>query len=129
MKLLAKFLKFLFLGVGLLILLTILMYGYRDIPIDELKAKYAPSPSQFVAVDGMDVHYRDEGIQTNSIPIVLIHGTGASLHTFEDWAKGLASTHRVICMDLPGYGLTGAFPNRDYTVDNYVAFIIDFLES
>ena len=129
MKLLAKFFKFLFLGVGLLILLTILMYGYRDIPIDELKTKYAPAPSQFVVIDGMDVHYRDEGIQTDSIPIVLIHGTGASLHTFEDWSKGLVSTRRVISMDLPGYGLTGAFPNRDYTSDNYVAFIKDFLDA
>ena len=129
MKLLAKFLKFLFLGIGLLVLLTIVMYGYRDIPINELKAKYAPAPSQFVAVDGMEVHYRDQGIRTDSIPIVLIHGTGASLHTFEDWVKGLDTTRRVICMDLPGYGLTGAFPDRDYTGKNYVAFIKDFLDA
>jgi pimeloyl-ACP methyl ester carboxylesterase len=129
MKLAVKFFKFLFLGMGLLVLLTLLMYSYRDIPINQLKEKYAPAPSQFVSVEGMEVHYRDEGIRTDSIPIVLIHGTGASLHTFEDWTKGLASTQRVISMDLPGYGLTGAFPDRDYTANNYVDFIKDFLDA
>jgi pimeloyl-ACP methyl ester carboxylesterase len=41
-------------------------------------------PFSFISIDRMDVHFRDEGHATGSIPIVLIHGTGSSLHTFED---------------------------------------------
>jgi pimeloyl-ACP methyl ester carboxylesterase len=77
----------------------------------------------------MDVHFRDEGDATDSIPIVLIHGTAASLHTFNDWTAQLKQDYRVVRMDLPAYGLTGPFPDRDYSINNYVDFIVDFLDS
>jgi hypothetical protein len=57
-----------------------IFFGHRDIPLNELRAKYTNTAS-FVSVDGMDVHFRDEGNQTDTIPIVLIH---VSLHTFFD---------------------------------------------
>lgn len=129
MKSIAKILKIVFLSSTFLAILIVLLFGYRDIPLEELKAKYAPVPSSFVSVDGMDVHFRDEGNTADSIPIVLIHGTGSSLHTFEDWTVQLKNDYRVVRMDLPGYGLTGAFPNRDYSIDNYVDFLRDFLVS
>ncbi len=77
----------------------------------------------------MDVHFRDEGNKADSIPLVLIHGTGSSLHTFDVWAKNLKEDYRVIRMDLPAYGLTGPFPDRNYSIDHYVTFIKDFLAS
>jgi pimeloyl-ACP methyl ester carboxylesterase len=76
----------------------------------------------------MDIHYKDQGDKKDSIPIVLIHGTGSSLHTYDHWTKELIINHRVIRMDLPGYGLTGPFPDRDYSYNNYVAFLKVFLE-
>lgn len=111
--------------VGLLLILIMVFFGHRDIPLDDLKAKYAQPPSSFVSVDGMEVHYRDEG--ADSIPIVLVHGTGSSLHTFNDWAVQLKTSHRVIRMDLPGYGLTGPFPEGSYSIDSYVNFVNHFL--
>lgn len=111
------------------VILILSLFGYRDKPLEELKAKYAPSPSTFISVNGMDVHFRDEGDATDSIPIVLIHGTAASLHTFNDWTAQLKQDYRVVRMDLPAYGLTGPFPDRDYSIDNYVDFIFDFLDS
>ncbi len=112
-----------------LIILIASFFGYQDIPLDVLKAKYAPAPSSFIMVDGMDVHYRDEGEVRDSTPIVLIHGTGSSLHTFNDWTTQLIVDHRVVRMDLPGYGLTGPFPHRNYSIENYVVFIKHFLTS
>ncbi len=50
----------------------------------------------------MDVHYRDEGIGQ---VIVLLHGTGASLHTWDKWTKELKKKYRVIRLDLPAYGV------------------------
>lgn len=113
--------------IGVLLLLTLLFFGYKDIPLDILKEKYANTPSKFITVNGMEVHYRDEGIANDSLPIVLIHGTGASLHTFNAWTLDLKKKHRVIRMDLPAFGLTGPFPDRDYAMRNYVQFIEDFL--
>ena len=127
MNYLTKILKIILSLIVLLIVAIILMFGHRDIPLDDLKIKYANSNSSFVAVNKMDVHFRDEGVQTDTIPIVLIHGTGASLHTFNAWSDRLKKSHRVIRMDLPAYGLTGPFPDENYTMANYTAFLKDFL--
>jgi pimeloyl-ACP methyl ester carboxylesterase len=47
--------------------------------------------------------------------VVLLHGFGASLHTWEPWAQLLSADRRVIRFDLPGFGLTGPDPTGDYT--------------
>lgn len=129
MKNLTKILKVVIYIAAALIIVVCILFGYRDKPVAELKAKYAPSPSAFVNIDGMDVHYRDEGNAADSLPIVLIHGTGSSLQTFDEWASILKGEHRVVRMDIPAFGLTGPFPTRDYAIENYVIFIEKFLNT
>ena len=99
-----------------------------DIPVDALKARWAPPPSQFVEIDGLQVHVRDEGPRDDPLPLVLVHGTGASLHTWDGWAAGLRATRRVIRFDLPGFGLTGPNPGHDYRMDEYVRVTVALLE-
>ena len=41
---------------------------------------------------------------------LLIHGTGASTHSWRDLAQTLAKQYRVVAMDLPGHGFTAALP-------------------
>lgn len=101
----------------------------RDLPLEQLRARWAPPPSTFLAVDGMDVHVRDEGPRDDREPVVLLHGTAASLHTWEGWAQELARRRRVIRLDLPGFGLTGPFPDDDYTMTHYVRFLGHFLDA
>lgn len=122
-----KLMKFIFLSLLLISIVISLLFGYRDIPLDTLLAKYTSESSQFLSIDNMEVHYRDEGPRSDSIPIVLIHGTGSSLHTFEGWNTILKKERRVLSMDLPGYGLTGPFPDRDYSINNYLTFLYNFL--
>ncbi len=83
----------------------------------ELEALYAGPPSEFSPVMGLRVHLRDSApADTSGRPVVLmLHGFGGSLHSYEAWAAGLAATHRVIRIDLPGAGLTGADPGGDYS--------------
>ncbi|MFT4610952.1 MAG: pimeloyl-ACP methyl ester carboxylesterase [Glaciecola sp.] len=121
-----KVLKFLLIFSILFILGIVLFFGHGDISLDELKLKYANTESSFIAVNGMDVHYRDEGNQSDSIPIILIHGTGSSLHTFDNWSTSLKHSTRVIRMDLPAYGLTGPFPDGNYSISHYTSFLKDF---
>ena len=62
-------------------ILLILMYE-GDIPVDVVDAKYGSPSSQFMTLEnGSRIHYRDEG-NRRGMPIVLIHGFGASLHTW-----------------------------------------------
>ena len=127
MKLVAKTVKVVALVLLLLLTLSVVFFGYTDKPLAELNEKYATAPSAFLTVDGMEVHYRDEGNKTDSLPLVLIHGTGSSLHTFDAWTVELKKEKRVIRMDLPAFGLTGPFPDRVYNIDHYVAFVNQFL--
>ncbi|MFT4537144.1 MAG: pimeloyl-ACP methyl ester carboxylesterase [Saprospiraceae bacterium] len=129
MKYLIKAIKIILAFTALIIIGVILFFGHSDIPMEELKAKYTNSASSFISVNEMNVHYRDEGDQTDSIPIVLIHGTGSSLHTFDEWTNSLKNTNRVVRMDLPAYGLTGPFPDRNYSMANYTVFIREFLKA
>ncbi|WP_376087112.1 alpha/beta fold hydrolase [Roseomonas sp. CCTCC AB2023176] len=85
-----------------------------DAPRPELEARYAAPPSQFIPVDGVRLHVRDTGPR-DAPPVILLHGFASSLHTWEDWAGMLAADHRVIRLDLPGFGLTGADPSGDYS--------------
>ena len=99
-----------------------------DRSVDSLKTRWAPAPSQFIPLQGMQVHLRDEGPRDDPEPIVLIHGTSASLHTWDGWAEALKGQRRVIRMDLPGFGLTGPAPDGDYRMTRYADFIAALLD-
>lgn len=129
MKIFSKTLKIILTTVLLLVTAIVLLFGHKDIPLNELITPYTNEASSFMEIDGVSVHYRDEGLKTEQIPIVLIHGTASSLHTFEGWVSGLKSEYRVISLDLPGYGLTGPFASGDYSIENYVNFMQNFLSS
>ncbi|HBZ95417.1 MAG TPA: alpha/beta hydrolase [Pseudomonas sp.] len=128
MKRLAHVLLGLLLVFGLTLAAFVALNWAPDRPVGELKARWAPPPSQFVDIAGMSVHLRDEGRRDDPEPILLLHGTSASLHTWEGWVKELAPQRRVISLDLPGFGLTGPFPNGDYRVEHYTAFLLALLD-
>jgi pimeloyl-ACP methyl ester carboxylesterase len=94
-----------------------------DRPVSALTARWAQPPSQFVKIAGMNVHLRDEGPADDPVPIVLIHGTSSSLHTWQGWVEALRGQHRVVSFDLPGFGLTGPAPDGDYSNAANVRFM------
>lgn len=115
-------------GVVLLVLLVVAAAAMirPDYSVAELEAKYAGAPSRFVTVQGMRVHYRDEG---QGPAVVLLHGMGSSLHTWDGWTAALRDSLRVIRLDVPGYGLTGPQPAGDYRLATYMPFVRQFLDS
>jgi pimeloyl-ACP methyl ester carboxylesterase len=127
MKNIWKIIKFALAFIVLLAVGMSAIYWQNDILLETLLRKYGNLESKFVQIDGMSVHYRDEGNQNDTIPVILIHGTGASLHTWEGWVRELKIDHRIIRLDLPAYGLTGPNPTGDYSQDFYAEFINHFL--
>jgi pimeloyl-ACP methyl ester carboxylesterase len=96
--------------------------------VAELQARWAPPPSTFVDLLGMKVHVRDEGPRDDPSPIVLMHGTGSSLHAWDGWADALKGKRRVVRFDLAGYGLTGPSPDNTYGLDRDVAMVVALLD-
>lgn len=125
--------------VGILLMLTALAVALSrapDRPVETLVARWAPPPSDFIDVGGQLVHLRDEGPRNDPLPVLLIHGTGASLHTWEPWVAQLKKQRRIITFDLPAFGLTGPFTGaraavpeeRRYHGDTYARFVFDLLD-
>lgn len=118
-----------FLALCALIVVAVLAVGLRfDIEPAALMDKYAGPPSRFVDVDGLSVHYRDRGPRDAPV-VLLLHGSSASLHTWEGWAAALSDRFRVIALDLPGHGMTGPYPaGGDYTLAGYAEFLDRFAD-
>lgn len=109
-------------------LLALLLVYEPNISAATLKIKYGQAPSQYLSMQGMEVHFRDEGKPTDSIPMVLLHGTSSSLFTWEACVQEWKKEHRVVRMDLPAFAITGPHPQHDYSINMYVSFLHEFLE-
>lgn len=99
---------------------------YRDIPAAVLEAKYANAASRFLNVDGVRIHYRDEG---SGPPLILIHANFASLLSWDDAVESLKTTHRVLRFDMTGHGLTGPDPSGDYSLERTVELTGRFVDA
>jgi len=104
-----------------LLAIVYLLVRTPDVPADEARLKYGNAQSQMVQISpGFAVHVRDEGAGP---ALLLIHGSNASLHTWEPWVALLKDRYRIITLDLQGHGLTGPSPKRCYTRECMVATV------
>lgn len=108
--------------LAIIVLAGAAMAYYRTPDTDPaaMRAKYGDATSQYVDLGGgLKVHLRDTGPR-NAPAIILVHGSNASLHTWQPWAERLGTSFRVIRFDLPGHGLTGANPSGAYGTRAFV---------
>jgi pimeloyl-ACP methyl ester carboxylesterase len=115
-----RFLKWFF-ALLLLAIAALFIWGYApDSDPAAMKAKYTNAASRFVEVEpGLTLHIRDEGKADGPV-LVLVHGSNASLQTWEPWVKRLGGKYRIISFDTPGHGLTGPHPRGVYQASDYV---------
>ncbi len=100
--------------------------GLLDMSMEDLESRYTNQHSQFVHVNGYDIHYQDRGAGE---PIILMHGIFSALQTWDGWADELSKTHRVIALDMPGFGLTGAPSDLDeFTEANLLRTLEGFVD-
>jgi pimeloyl-ACP methyl ester carboxylesterase len=78
-----------------------------------------------ITVDGRSARYRDTG--TGS-PVLLLHGIGRSLADWDEQHRLLEASHRVISVDLAGFGGSTALSGR-HTLDALVAWVSRFLDA
>jgi pimeloyl-ACP methyl ester carboxylesterase len=129
-----KILRRLGLGfVGLLAFLWLGMtiYAYWPSGIEEVPAReLASAEDKFVAVDGMEMRYREFGTPGPNRPtLVLIHGFGNSLQSFRLLAPQLTDDYHVITVDLPGFGLSAKPAVFNYDNENQAKTMGDFIRA
>ncbi len=124
-----RFLKLLFSLIVVALVALFVAFGALDKTSAELRPLYGDGASQFLLLpSGATVHYRDQG-KADGPALVLVHGSNASLHTWEPWVKLLGDDYRIVTLDLPGHGLTGTHDGDDYSRAGQVAFVKEFVSS
>jgi pimeloyl-ACP methyl ester carboxylesterase len=100
-----------------------------DLPRAELIQKYAGVNSRFIRFpDGSVAHIELLGA-AGKPTVVLLHGAMSSIQSWAGWMPALATSFRVVAMDLPGHGLTGETGAQDYSRAGMVAFVRFVLRS
>lgn len=81
-------------------------------------------------VNGLTVRYYEAG---EGDALILLHGGRLTVFNSANmWARnvdGLAKDFHVYALDRYGYGMTGAYPDDDFTFEREVEFLRDFLDS
>jgi len=76
-----------------------------------------------VIVNTLLTHYNVIG---KGEKVLVLHGWGDDSRNWQRLQKELSKKYQVITLDLPGFGGTAA-PKSDWTLNDYTAFIRDFL--
>ncbi|MDD6811045.1 MAG: alpha/beta hydrolase [Lachnospiraceae bacterium] len=76
-------------------------------------------------IDQISVNYIEKG---EGDVILLLHGWGSNITLFDGIVKLLSANHRVIALDMPGFGKTTE-PPVPWCVDDYVDFVMKFIDS
>jgi pimeloyl-ACP methyl ester carboxylesterase len=121
-----------FIRLGLLTLtvlavagIAVAVWAYRDIPAEVLEARYAGPASRFITIDGVRMHYRDEG--TGPV-VVLLHANFSNLIDWDPWVEALKDRYRVVRLDMTSHGLTGPDPTGDYGLPRTLELTERFLD-
>ena len=82
--------------------------------------------SQFVVAQGIKWHVQRLG---SGPAILLLHGTGASTHSWRDLAPILADRFTVLAPDLPGHGFTRSLPRQRMTLPGMARAVAGLLQN
>ncbi len=115
------------LAAGLVVLESLILAARLYTADRQRPALETAYPGEFHVVDQVRFRLRDTGPRQGPT-IIMLHGFGASLDTWEPWAQTLALRYRVIRVDLPGFGLTGPDPTGDYSDGRTVALLVGLME-
>jgi pimeloyl-ACP methyl ester carboxylesterase len=74
-------------------------------------------------VENVATEYKDEG---SGKALLLLHGWGNDLHTWDKIAPALAQKYRVVRLDLPGFGQS-EMPKSAWHVEEYAEFVKAFI--
>lgn len=106
--------------------------GLGKLSTAQMAERYANDDSRFFQYRGDNIHYRIEGSDDETAPtLLLLHGIMASLHTWDDWVDTLKNDYRIVRIDVPGFGLTGAISDGDTSIEaivDRVKALVDYLE-
>ena len=130
-----QFVKFL-IKIAIAVILGIVLLFYSMIKLDirypsdiskeSIEAKYLLESSDFIEIDGVNIHFAIDG---SGPDLLLLHANYANLFDWNPWVNLLKDHYRVIRIDIPGHGLTAADPSNDYSMQRTIFLLEGFLNA
>jgi pimeloyl-ACP methyl ester carboxylesterase len=116
-----KSLKKFILTLLLVLILALLIVPFL-VPVPPLEGtvserELADPDSKFVEVNGLSVHYKEQGAAGEPV-FILLHGFGASTYSWREVMRPFSELGRVIAYDRPAFGLTARPMPGEWTGDN-----------
>ena len=102
-----------------------LQFGWMDLSLQELEQRYATDDSRFADIDGVRLHYMDQG---SGDPVLLLHASFMNLRTWDSLAGALSADHRVLRPDVLISGLTGPEPNGEYSFERNLELVLGLMD-
>ena len=121
-------------GAALAAVAVAALWAYTpDLARRELEEKYLRAPTEMMTISApgqapVRLHVRDDGPRAGPA-LIMLHGFGSSLHTYEAWARALQDDFRVVRFDLPGSGLSPPDPSGVYTDIRSIEIILALMDA
>lgn len=100
--------------------------GGFAISLEDLRAKYETPDSKYITLDGVEIHYMDQG---EGPAVVLSHASFHSLRAWDDMVENMTDQFRIIRFDYPNAGLSGFDEKNRYSVEHYQEVITQLTEA
>ncbi len=113
--------------IAFLLALSVWLAWTPDKTEQVLLQSYSRPGTARLMVQQQPVFVQDSGPRDAPV-ILLLHGFGASLQAWDDWAPALEKNLRVLRIDIPGFGLSGPAVNQDYSDAADVARVIAVMD-
>jgi len=113
----------------IILVLVVLFFVFKT-PDTDRQAMITKYGQGAIKVDdgiGGQIYYRDQGNKNGKV-LLLIHGSNSSMQTWNGMINVLASSYRIISLDLYGHGITGKHPNDDYSAGAQIAGVLKVLD-
>jgi len=99
-----------------------------DRPRNQLEKKYWDSATRYRVIGGTSLRVRTTGAK-DAPAVLMLHGFGSSLETWEPWALRLSDRYQVVRFDLPGCGLSEADRTGDYSDAHSLEIVRELMDT
>jgi pimeloyl-ACP methyl ester carboxylesterase len=112
------------LAIGALLLL--LAVGCAGVPVPSAGLEPSLGEAKIFDYQGVRINYYEAG---QGPPVILLHGFGASAYSWRFLGPALAKDHRVLTIDLKGFGLSAKPEDGKYAISDQADMVAEFIRA
>ena len=114
------------LTLGFLVLLAAACASCAHVPAPSANLEQSLGEAKIFDYHGVKINYYEAG---QGPPVILLHGFGGSAYSWRFLGPALAKDHRVLTIDLKGFGLSAKPEDGKYAVSDQADMVAEFIRT